>query len=379
MANYTFLYIANSHEIGGGNRSLLTIIDSFRLQTDIKQVVFLPAEGAMAAELKKRNVPYSIVPHEPSKNRLSFLIRILRYTLAIKRQNPHLIHANDLFCHKLAGIAGKILRIPVICHMRFSVDPMAVAYYLKPKPRAIIFNSEFTKRSFLDANPVFDSRIRAEVIYNGFDPARYSRPEARHESRASWGVRNEKVIGILGNFAKVKGHELFLQAAQKLLAVRNDLRFVVIGEDILENGRRKNELKELTRSLGIQDSVHFTGFAADPGWILAGLDVLVVPSHFESFGRVAVEGLLAGLPVVASRTGGLVEILDGVSDAYLVPPGEVDLFANAIVQALIDHNRSPEQTREMAEKRFGEAACFKRLLHLYASTAIESIEMSSPL
>jgi len=329
--------------------------------------VFLPAQGAMAAELRKRDVLYSIVPHEPLKDRLSFLIRILRYTLAVRKANPHLIHANDLFCHKFAAIAGKVLRIPVICHMRFSVDPTAVSYHLKPKPKAVVFNSEFTRRSFLDANPGFDSSVRMEVIYNGFDPAQYFRPETRHEARASWNVRDEKVIGILGNFAKVKGHEIFLEAARQLVARRDDLRFVIIGKDILENGRRKNELQELASSLGIHDSVHFAGFATDPGWALAGLDVLVVPSHFEPFGRVAVEGLLAGLPVVASRTGGLVEILEGVPDGYLIPPDNVQLLADAVAHALDKGNKSMRRTQEMAQERFGSAECSRRLFQLYAS------------
>jgi glycosyltransferase involved in cell wall biosynthesis len=132
-------------------------------------------------------------------------------------------------------------------------------------------------------------------------------------------------------------------------------------------GDLKAFLKHRARQLGLQPNVAFLGWRDDVQQILPLLDVLVLPSLNEGMGRVLVEAMIAGRPVVASRTGGIPDLIrDGV-DGLLVPPGDASALADAIL-ALI---QNPQRAREMGMRgelhgrEFGLPAMVEKIDGLY--------------
>lgn len=369
MNKLKILYISNSKNIGGGNRSLMSMINKVKIQGhDV--IVTVPDKGNFLDLLIKQHIEYSILDHHiPQKNsKINFFIKLINYIKLIYFYSPDIIHANDLFCYAIASIAAKIFRIPVICHMRYSVDRSSVDYYLKTMPHALVFNSRYLKNLFNKNNSNFSAKVRKKVIYNFFDPDKYYCPEERSIVRKKWGYEHEFVVGLVGNLSPQKGHKTFLLMAKELLKVSKKFRFLIIGEDLDPLESNLLGLKESINQLELEDYITWLGFEDNVGQVLSGLDTLVVPSSYEPFGRVAVEGLMAGLPVVASNTGGLAEIVEEAPYGFLAHPEDYIEFASQIKKIFKEKRRYPiNNNRKYATLRFGQDVNYGKLENLYYS------------
>ncbi len=370
------LFQSNSSQIGGGNRSLLSTVYGLK-NHGVKTVVYMPGEGPLADELQRLKIEKRIVPS--TKALLSQspmgIYSFVRFALNVFRDKANVIHANDLMCYRPIGMIGRALKKKTVCHFRFSTQRDSVKYFLRPFPDVCIFNSRYMLEEFYENNPcLVDRKFQCYVIYNPFDVSMYrsTRCVAR-ELRYKYGWAGHTVIGLVGNYQKVKGHEIFFEMAANLIRCCRKRRFVfaVIGDDIFEGGKRREELQSLARELGISEFVQFLGFRSDVAEIMASLDVLVVPSKYEPFGRVAVEGLLAGVPVVAARVGGLVEILRGNPLGFLVDDLTPQAFAGKTMSALCFKENATRAEIQLgvktAEERFGAERCLRELLAIYRS------------
>jgi len=177
---------------------------------------------------------------------------------------------------------------------------------------AVIAISEGVRAALLRSG-VHADRIR--VVPSGIDPAALEAgPESRSSVRAEWGVdADEVVVLVLGALEKRKGHAVLLDAARRLETGHPGLRYVFAGE-----GSERTALASAAQEVG--DRVLFAGFRRDVAACLAAADVVALPSLQEGLGVAALEAMAAGRPVVASRVGGLAEV---------VVEGETGLFADA--------------------------------------------------
>lgn len=376
------LYVANSNMIGGGNRSLLTICGQLS-GTGFRPHVVVPGHGPMAEELERLRVPYSLLGPAPGAQpgRLRLAWSALRFAALVSRIRPALIHVNAVPQFRVPGPVGRRLGIPTICHVRYYATPDSARYFLKWPPDALVFNSRHMQEAF----PAFPGRTGKtpleRVIYNGFDRDAYWAPPERDSVRESWGCGDRLVVGMLGNLSPAKGHESFLDIARRLLERGNAMHFVIVGADILEGGRREAALREQARAMGLSARVSFAGFEPRVARPLAGFDLLAVPSREEPFGRVAVEGLLAGLPVVASHVGGLPEILEGVAGARLAAPDDVPAFVAAIEELsgpLHSGGRPYTSNVEVANRRFGNPHVFMEVMTLYRDLLADAPRPAKP-
>ena len=171
-----------------------------------------------------------------------------------------------------------------------------------------------------------------------WDPARYSRDEARSELGLG---ADETAIGVVASLSPIKGHADLLAAAARVLA-RRRARFVLIGD-----GPLRAALGALASQLGIRDQVVFMGARGDVPRLLCGLDVLAIPSHSEGLSNTLLEAMAMGLPVVATAVGGNNDVLRDGENGRLVPPHDPEAQAAALL-ALVE---APE-----AARRLGEAA-----------------------
>ena len=178
------------------------------------------------------------------------------------------------------------------------------------------------------------------------------------------------LVGIVGRLTPVKNHRLFLDAAVAVLAVRPDVHFVVVGD-----GEIGPVIRALAQRLGVMTRVTFTGWRYDLPRIYADLDVLVSCSKSEGTPFTIIEAMAAGCPVVATRVGGVPDLLDDQATGLLVPSAQAEPLVAAILQLLRDRDLARALARSAAaraEVRFGPArlasdmdALYTDLLHAY--------------
>jgi glycosyltransferase involved in cell wall biosynthesis len=183
---------------------------------------------------------------------------------------------------------------------------------------------------------------RISVIPSGVDVDRFAAAHADREAvRAEWMVEpQEPVVVAVGALVRRKGHAVLLEAARRLAAQRIRARYVLCGE-----GAERGALEQQARESGLADAVRFAGWRADVPRQLAAADVVALPSLQEGLGVAALEAMAAGRSLVASRVGGLAELVREGEDGWLVPPGDPGALARALTQALAD----PERRRTMGE------------------------------
>ena len=328
----TITFVCNHSRLGGDNISMLEVIQGLK-QFGIQSTVILPERGLVEKKLNQLEINYRIIDNKIKKNtnKVQMFITLFKYLHTILKFKTDILHSNDIHCNKYVGWAARILNKSTVCHIRFKVDYLQAQYYLTPMPDHIIFNSQFMRDEFIKHSQI-ERKNRSSVIYDPIRSENYFKPEFRTFIREKWNAKEKFVIGIIGNICKAKGHYEFIKIVKILNRSFDDFLFVIIGEDISEDKVHMDTIMNLITSYGVKDNIIFNGIEEDIAKVLSGLDLMVFPSHFESFGRVVIEALLAKVPVVASRVGGLQEILKINPAARLVTLENIQGFVDEIIE-----------------------------------------------
>lgn len=222
----------------------------------------------------------------------------------------------------------------------------------------------------------FPKRLAAEfgfapetirIIYNGIAaPENLLTDEQRRISREYLGASDSDVLIVYsGRLSREKGVHVLIHALARL---PNMFRLAVVGD-----GPQRSELETLTRELGTAERVRFVGFLREPDTVVGSADVAVVPSlWYEAFGRVVVEAMSLGVPVVASRIGGMAELFeDGVHGRYVMPDNVEDL-TNTLVALCADRSalrHCGAKARELVLSQYSLARVQVQYAQLYAALA----------
>jgi glycosyltransferase involved in cell wall biosynthesis len=261
----------------------------------------------------------------------------------IRREKPHIVHTHTAKAGFLGRLAAQMAGVPVIVHTFHG--HVLHGYYGSVKNQVLrglerslarftdrlITVSEEVKRELVGYAIADPAKI--EVIPLGFDlePFLNSRT-LRGEFRRELGLGDEiKLVGIVGRIFPIKNHQLFLEAAARIAAANPEARFVVVGD-----GPLRPALERQAIDRRIADRVLFTGWRRDLPRIYADLDVLTVSSDNEGTPVSAIEAMAAGCPVVATRVGGLPDLIAENETGFLVPTRDPDALANAILRLLGD-------------------------------------------
>jgi succinoglycan biosynthesis protein ExoA len=203
--------------------------------------------------------------------------------------------------------------------------------------------------------------VKAREIANGVDAERFrsGEPALRRELAGADGF----LVGFVGRLVPAKGGAVLMEAAQRVLAEAPEARFVFVGD-----GEARGEWQELAARLGIDRSVVFTGVRRDMPEVYASLDVMALPSLDEAMPMCVLEAMAAGVPVVATRVGGVPELIVPGETGELVEPGEPAGLANAILRLLGDRaeaRRLGENGRALAVREHSVEATAREYLALY--------------
>lgn len=299
------------------------------------------------------------IAHRAAIRALVALVRLKQVKILHLNNQPN----RDLFGYHVAREA----HLSVVSHMR----SMRIKGFNKRK-------AQFANRyaaSFL-ANSL---KCRSFWLELGIDPAKtkvlYNALEANWEPpvdvRATFCIppKFRWIIGCVANFLPEKGHLFLLEVFSRLRAKREDIALVFVGD-----GSLRGEIEYAVRKLGLDESTFLVGYVKNARRIIAGLDVLVVPSERESFGRTIIEGMDAGIPVIATAVGGIPEVINHDVDGILVAYRDVDGFVSALC-SLIEHphlrDRLARAGRAKAKDFFGSKEYALKLTEIYKAALLE--------
>lgn len=192
---------------------------------------------------------------------------------------------------------------------------------------------------------------KVRVVPNGVDTERFRPIAPSRELRASFGLpETGPVAAIVAALRPEKNHELFLQAARRILDVRCDAHFLIVGD-----GALRPRLEALRDELRLSGNVHFLGTRSDIPEVLSVVDVLLLTSHMEANPVSILEALACAKPVVATRVGSIPETVHDGENGYLVAPGDADGLARRVTELFSDAalaRRLGQQGRRLVVERW---------------------------
>lgn len=290
-----------------------------------------------------------------------------RIRRVIRQVRPDLVHLNaELVVNRPGTLAAYQEHVPAIIHVRGWESWDLWDRLLSRTVRRYVCISQAVARP-LARMGVPEHKIR--VVYNGVDVTEVP-TEPRPDLYAELGLTPDApVVGIVGRLVDWKGHPVFLRAFAQVVREFPRAQALVVGAVEITDPQYLDKLRHLTRELGVEQQVRFVGHRDDVLDIYPLVDVLVHASvRDEPFGRVIIEGMAAARPVVATRGGGTLEIVREGETGYLVPKGDADAMARAILH-LLQH---PEEARRMGRaaredvaRRFRSQTTAEELMAVY--------------
>lgn len=362
MKRFNILYLANSGDIiGGGEISLLGLLAGVSKES-FNPLVICPSMGNLLKELEQLNIETNVVQMKSLRrfNPFSNIDSIAKLGRVIKSRKIDLVHANGSRSAFYGGIASRIAKVPLVWHVRILESDGLVDRLLASLSNKIVVNSKAVKARF---NWLKDE-AKVEVIYNGIDLERFHPFIKEKEVRDEFGLSQEALlVGTVGRLDWYKAHQYLLQAAKKVVEVISDIHFLIIGD-----GDCRGKLEDLKKKLRLNKNLIFTGNRKDIPRILSNLDLFVLSSVSEGFGRSVAEAMACEVPVVATKVGGIPEVVeDGVSGC-LVPSKDPAALAEVIINLLKDREKAKamgQAGRRRVEELFSIQRNVKKTEQLY--------------
>jgi glycosyltransferase involved in cell wall biosynthesis len=253
----------------------------------------------------------------------------------IRQQSIALVHLNDTPTAHRAGIIGsRMAGVPCICHAR-SLVPLAWLDHLLTRSVARFI---FISRAVADFHHTYGiASGRGVVVHNALDLSPYQALD-RAGARRALGLRESHIgIGSVGRLVPWKGQHVLLSALSTLPPRFPHLRCFFAGTPESHTVAYQQQLQDMTVQLGLAGMVRFLGFEDDIPRLLAALDMVVHSAiEPEPFGRVLIEGMAAGLPIIATNGGGAPEVVVDGETGLLVPPNDASALAAAIARLAED-------------------------------------------
>jgi L-malate glycosyltransferase len=378
------LYANHTSRVSGGERWLLDLLAS--LPADVSPLVVCPT-GPLADAVIALGIPVTSVAEADASLRLHpwhsarGIAHILAAGIAIRRlardAGADLIHANSIRAGLMAAVSTRLGGPPVIVSIQDCLPRTRFANLvrniLRSEAAVVIANSHYTAANFAGSK----RSTTPVTIYNPVDLTRFN-PQliSRSEARARLRLRDSTpVLGVIAQITPWKGQDDAIRCAALLGDTWPDLRLLLVGEAKFNsratryaNGAYAMSLRQMVGELKLDDRVDFLGEREDIPQILRALDVLLVPSWEEPFGRTVIEAMAMETPVVATDVGGPAEVITDGVDGLLLPPREPQRWARVIGEMLADPERRAQIGRcgrRTVTLSFSREAHVARVLETY--------------
>ena len=269
------------------------------------------------------------------------LVTVYKIIKKIQQHNIDIVHTSTALTLQ-GAIAAKLTNTPHIWHVRESIGSKGLfKFWFSDQVLIKIFKylSNYITPESHYAGKVFQQKDpKLKVIHDGVDINQYIDTTLGLQLRKSLGIRQDDLlVGMVANLsATMKRHDIFIKMAASLSKNYKNTHFVIFGSHPNKKKKVYNEsyiyaenLKNMVLKLKLQDKFIWGGFRQNIPELMSAIDILVHPCEVEGFGRIAIEAMAAGKPVVGPTTGGISETVKNDFTGYLVKPGDVDSFTKA--------------------------------------------------
>lgn len=343
MTRTKVLYLVNEFADGSSNNLILTLIEGMDHERFEFYVGGLKSIGGpMEARFRTAGATVANFGMSPGRLGLGLVRQIAR---AVDAHAIDLVHTHVMRPDILGGIAARLSpRRPAVlstkhnmAYVRGQTAWRARNLVYWPTMRAsthIVTVTEALRQQAITRLHLRPDRVT--TIYNGIDADHFYQPDAREATRADLGIEPDAfVMTYTGRLIGGKGIEDLLRATARLAPHHPEARALIVGAGVLDA-----PLKQLAGELGITDQTVFSGFRRDIPAVLAASDVFVLPSFSEGLPLSLLEAMAARKPVVASRVGGIPEVVVDGETGLLIEPGDVPGLAAALASLMDDPARS---------------------------------------
>ena len=354
--------------IGGGEYSFFELLSNIANNLEIN--VTVPKQGELFDRLKKGGIESHIIPL--AELRPWFIFKILRSLIAYlkicKKYSPDLIYSNGSRAAFYAGIVGRICKIPVIWHCRTADSDSFSDYILGKICNRIVTNSHATAKRFKK-----NLLPKISVVHNGVDIPWLT---DRNVRKAEFVKDDWKVILVVARASKWKRHDLILAAFDKVAKLDPSVHLVCVGAKDNYEDEWWSQLQITTKKSPFSDRIHWIGKADDVRPWYRSAYVLVLSSENEAFGRVIVEAMSCGMPVIGPKSGGVPEIIRHGHDGFLTTAGDVEKISEYINLVLNENGLRKKLSKNAINRarQFNLDSHVKKMLEVFNKTIHPSFD-----
>ena len=347
------LFLDQSGKPGGAELCLIDIAKPYRDSC----LVGLFADGTFKQLLEEQHIPVQVLATKAIEVRkesglaqglgsLKQLLPLINRVATLSRDYD-LIYANTQKALVVGAIASFLSRRPLVYHLHdilsldhFSATNRRIAVTLANRAALVIANSQASQDAFIAAGGRKDI---VEFVYNGFDLALYQQQPAT-KIKQQLGIDKDRfLVGHFSRLSPWKGQHILLEA---LTRCPENVTALLVGDALFGEQDYVQQLHAQVAELNLENRVKFLGFRDDVNSLMAACNLVTHTSTVaEPFGRVIVEAMLCGTPVIATQAGGAQELIESGKTGWLVAPGNAMDLAAAINNCIAQ----PEQSARMAQ------------------------------
>lgn len=333
------IHVETGMHLYGGAQQVAYLLKGLKAR-GVENLLVCPPRSAIALEARKSGIEVHEIPCNGDLD-FRFLSRLIQL---FRAEQPELVH---LHSRRGADVLGGIAACRTGVHAVLSrrVDNPESRWLLPLKYRMyerVICISEGIA-AVLNDQGVDAAKLR--VVRSALDPDVWMRAKPRPALDVEFGIAPERLcIGVVAQLIERKGHAVLFDALSQLPAHTPPYQLLIFGQ-----GPLRAELERLVGSFGLRDRVVFAGFRKDLSNWMGALDLMVHPAFAEGLGVSLLQAQAAGLPVIASRVGGIPEAIVHQQTGVLVAPGDAQALSQAIADLL--NNRECRVSLGMAGRR----------------------------
>jgi glycosyltransferase involved in cell wall biosynthesis len=350
----------------GARRSLVELVR--HLPPGIEPLVACPAADGIYLELKDLGIATEVVPHGAWRKLGGRLTGWFRQLPALRRLvarfRPAVIHANEFHIVPQAFFGGE-KKVPVCGHVRLGITPRQMANYHLGDCRRIITVSEAVAGLF--AGSGLEDRVR--VVYNGVDLGRWGETGGpAHPATDSLRAGGRLVVGLFGLISSRKNQLVAAEAVALANARGGNVGILFAGDAFKGSMEYGEALRGRLGQPDLSDCARWLPFQTDPQPLYRGIDVNLLISAEEGFGRTIIEAGALGIPSVGSRIGGIPELIREGETGWIVPEGDAGALAEVLLRLSADRGAvaaAGAAARRRVEEHFTIGAHTRRVVAVW--------------
>jgi glycosyltransferase involved in cell wall biosynthesis len=361
--------LSTSMGMGGADQQILTLARAMRSRGHQVRIVALAPLGPMGLEARRDGLAIESLE---LRRRPGDLARILRLARMLRDWRPDVLHSHMVHANLLARALRLLTRVPALISTIHSINDggrLRMTAYRLTNPLVDRFTiiSRLAAERYVGIGAVPASRL--EVIPNAVDTDHFRpRPEARGPMRAELGLGDEFAWVAVGRFEEAKDYPTMLAAFVAHAAVGSRSRLLLVGK-----GSLQSNVEATVRAHGLGERVSFLGVRRDVPQLLSAADAYLLSSAWEGMPVVLLEAAAVGLPIVATRVGGVPEVVEDGVTGFLVPPGDPASLAAAMqrLESLTPASRLAmgARGRELVERSYGTDSIMNEWERIYFELA----------